>query len=265
MAGIRSALSKIGAKLAGIYHQMEPAEFVVRKQKEGSVKPNIISYYDPKSIIAEEYRTIRTNLQFALSGNDKKRFLVTSSVHTEGKTVTSTNLASIFAQDTKKTVLLVDCDLRKPSVHRYLSLEMEHGITDYLEHDIPLPQLIKNTEIPNLDIITCGTIPENPSELLGCERMDQFIADAEELYDYVIYDTPPIIPVTDAAVLGPKMQGAVLLIKAGDTQRETVKHAYRLFQQADTKILGFVLTGAQQYIPKYLYRYQYYHYYHYKK
>jgi capsular exopolysaccharide synthesis family protein len=263
MAHVHTVFEKLWENAQKFFRQLEPVEFVVDKQANSRIKPNIICHFQPKSIIAEEYRAIRTNLQFALAGHEHKSFLITSSVNDEGKSVTTLNLATVIAQSLTGPVLVVDCDLRKPTMHRYLGLEMAVGLVDYLEGRLPLEALIKTTEIPNIHAITIGKIPGNPSEMLGGAAMETFISEAKRRYEYVIFDTPPIIPVTDAAVLGPKLDGAVVLIKTAETQRETVNHAARLLKQANTHILGFVLTNAKQYIPKYLYRYQYYHYYHY--
>lgn len=263
MAEMNTILGRLWRKTKDFIKQLEPLEFVVAQDAQSKIKPNIICHFQPSSIIAEEYRTIRTNLQFALSGQERKSFLITSSVNEEGKSVTTINLAVVIAQYQSSPILIVDCDLRKPSMHRYLGLDIQNGIADYLERHRSFDEIVKTTELPHVSAITAGDIPKNPSELLGSSRMEQFIQEARHRYEYVIFDTPPVIPVTDAAVLGPKLDGAVMLMKTGDTQRETAGHAYRLLKQANTTILGFIMTNAKQYIPKYLYRYQYYHYYHY--
>lgn len=213
---------------------------------------------DPKSPIAETYRSIRTNLQFAGAGRELKYICFTSSVPGEGKSTTISNLALTLAQDGKK-VLLVDCDLRKPVQHKIFGV-INQGITNYLAQGVPFAQVLHPEVFHNLDLLTSGPVPPNPSELIGSEKMDQLLQQIGEGYDYVLLDLPPVLAVTDAALLGNLVDGVVLVVYSGMVTPEEVQEAKKRLQAGKANILGVVLNGVPRKHSGYGYGYGYYYY-----
>lgn len=214
---------------------------------------------DPKSPIAETYRAIRTNLQFAGAGKPMKFLCFTSSVPGEGKSTTISNMALTLAQDGKK-VLLVDCDLRKPVQHKIFGI-INQGVTNCLAQGVPFAQVVHPNVFRNLDVLTSGPVPPNPSELLGSQKMDQLLKQAGEAYDYVFIDLPPVLAVTDAALVGNLADGVVLVVRSGMVAPEEVQEAKKRLQNGQANILGVVLNGVPQQHSGYGYGYYYYDYY----
>lgn len=243
--GIKVSLSKVKAS----------DEKILVPDKTASIDKHIVTYYQPKGAIAEQYRTLRTNLRRINKETPVKCIVLTSSIHNEGKSTSSVNLAIAMTYEINKKILLVDCDLRKGTLHSLLGLVNYRGISEYLQEEIQIGDMIKKTPIPGLDFIACGEVPANPSELLGSKRMLDFLEYARQNYDFIIIDTPPIIPLTDAAVLGIHVDGVVVIAQAGRTKREVVKQSELILTQADCNILGFVITNVEYYIPSYYYRY----------
>ncbi|MBN1967744.1 MAG: polysaccharide biosynthesis tyrosine autokinase [Candidatus Delongbacteria bacterium] len=231
------------------------------KQK---IESRLISHFSPKSPISEAYRTLRTNIQFSKVDDPPRIIAVSSSIPKEGKSTTASNLAVVIAQSGKK-VVLVDADLRRPVVHKNFNLLREIGITDYLLKNSKVDEIAKKTDIENLHVITCGDIPPNPSELLGAKKMDSFINDLKEVYDFVIFDTPPVITVTDAAVLSRKTDGLVLVVSSGSVSRVEVERSKDLLDSVGANIIGIVLNNLdiKKLYGSYYYYYHYYHYYYY--
>ena len=162
---------------------------------------DIITVKNPKSRSAEAYRTLRTNIQFSsIDGDNLKTILVTSSGPGEGKSTVAINLAITIAQSGKK-VLLLDCDFRKPSIHKKLGLPNREGLTNILIKDKNIEDCILSTSTSNLFVLTSGAIPPNPSELLGTKKMENIIINLKEFFDIIIIDSPPVIAVTDAQIL----------------------------------------------------------------
>ena len=207
----------------------------------------------PKSSISEKYRVLRTNIQYSSIDKEIKRILVTSSEPGEGKSTTAGNLALAYAQDGKK-VLLMDCDLRKPSVHKTFKVSNTFGISDViLNRDKLKNAIIKRNE--NLDIITSGEAPPNPSEMLGSLAMTNLLNELNEYYDVIIIDSPPVHAVTDAQILSQKVDGVVLVVKAETTKKDSVIEAKNLLDKVGANILGVVLNGAENTVGKYYYYY----------
>lgn len=234
-----------------------------RPSPTSTIDPHIITFYNPKSPVAEQYRSIRTNIQLLSSENPPQTFIISSSIHGEGKSTTATNLAVTMAQDRDKTILLGDCDLRKPAIDQLLGLEPKFGLAEVLNEEVELKEALIKTPIDNLVALPCGKIPPNPSELLGSKKMSNLLVQLRSYFDYVILDTPPIIPLTDAGVLGAQTDGAVLVIQAYRTQREIVERSYSLLARAGVKVLGFTLTSIRDFLPKYFSEYGYHYGYHY--
>ncbi|WP_246823355.1 CpsD/CapB family tyrosine-protein kinase [Terribacillus saccharophilus] len=215
-----------------------------KKQFKTNVR-SLITKFNPKSPISEQYRTIRTNIEFASVDTAMRSLLVTSSGPSEGKSSTTANLAVVFAQQGKK-VLLIDADLRKPTVHYTFKLDNRAGLSTVLVGEKPLEEVTKETDVPNLDILTCGPIPPNPSELLGSNAMKQLILKAQETYDMVIFDTPPVLAVTDAQILANTCDGALIVVRSEQTEYDAIQKAKELLEPAHAKLLGIVLNDVAQ-------------------
>ena len=226
----------------------------------GQITGQLISHYSPKSPIAESYRSLRTNI-LANKQPGSMSILVTSSVPKEGKSTTSTNLAITLAQMNNK-VVFVDLDMRKPTIHTKFGLKKDNGSSDYLIDDTLLVEdVVKQAGIPNLDVITSGFIPPNPSELLASERMDQFIRELEKVYDYVIFDTPPVIAVTDAIIMSKKVDKVLLVLMVAYTEKAVLGRAIEMLKNVDKEVDGFIVNGIK--VQKYYNRHKYYYYYYY--
>ncbi|MDP5274748.1 CpsD/CapB family tyrosine-protein kinase [Chengkuizengella sp. 2205SS18-9] len=212
-----------------------------RKKQNQSSQRSLVTLTNPKSPISEQYRTIRTNIQFAAVDQDIKSIVVTSSTPSEGKSTTTANLAIVFAQQGKK-VLLVDADLRKPTMHYTFQLLNTYGLTNVLAGQAAMNGVISKTDNEHLSVITSGPIPPNPAEMLGSNAMKQFVKEAKQNYDIVLFDSPPVLAVTDAQILGNLSDGVILVVQSGKTEVEAAQKSKELLQQANTKILGTVLN-----------------------
>jgi capsular exopolysaccharide synthesis family protein len=218
-----------------------------KERKENRTNPvSLITLVDPSSPVSEQYRTIRTNIQFASSVDYKLQTLVvTSSGPSEGKSTTSANLAVVFAKSGQK-VLLVDADMRKPTVFKTFQLTNEIGLSTVLSTSKNIDEAAQKTSIENLSVLTSGPKPPNPSELLGSMRMDQVIKEARNLYDIVIFDMPPIVAVTDAQIMASKVDGTLLVVRENVTKKESVTKAKELLHLVNARVLGVVYNGAEQ-------------------
>ncbi len=223
----------------------------------------LVTHFKPKSPISEAYRTLRTNLQF--SGPDDKLhcILVTSSGPGEGKSTTAANLAIAISLQGTRT-LIVDTDLRRPVGHRIFGLEKNKGLTNVLVGNLTIDEAVQNSSIKNLDVITSGILPPNPAELLGSDRMLDFIEQVKSRYEIVIFDSPPLIAVTDAAVLSNEVDGVLLVVNSGSTHRDALIRGMDLLRNVNAKILGVLLNGvSRENTYGSYYYYYYYHYYYY--
>ncbi|MBE6088941.1 MAG: CpsD/CapB family tyrosine-protein kinase [Clostridium beijerinckii] len=207
----------------------------------------------PKSIVSEAYRTLRTNIQYSSFDKTIKTIVITSAEAAEGKSTVSGNLALSFAQNEKK-VIIVDCDLRKPSVHKNFKLSNLSGLSEVLIGKENLDNVIQNRN-ENLDILTSGKIPPNPSEMLSSTAMTNLIQKLGEKYDIVILDSAPLQAVTDAQILSTKADGTILVVRAQRTSRESVIDAKNLLTKVGANILGTVLHAVENTRGKYYYYY----------
>ena len=207
----------------------------------------------PKSIAAESYRTLRTNIQYSSFDKEYKTIVVTSSEPAEGKTTTAGNLAIAIAQGESK-VLLIDCDMRKPSLHKRFRISNNYGLSDLLIHKKTMEDVAVQYN-QNLAIIPAGKIPPNPSEMLGSKAMTTFLEEMKNHFDYIIMDTPPIGAVTDSQVLSTKVDGTILVVKAGKTKKDAVINAVNAIKKVNGNIIGTVLNGVEQSKNKYYYYY----------
>jgi non-specific protein-tyrosine kinase len=203
---------------------------------------SLITLTDPRSPISEAYRSLRTNLSFYSLDNPIRSLVVTSPAKAEGKSTTIANLAVTMAQSGRKTIL-VDCDLRRPSLHTLFDLRAEPGLTNIIlddEADLPLQE----TSVENLWLLASGPKPPNPADLLGSKKIDNLLQKLSEKADFILFDAPPVIAVTDAAVLGAKVDGVLLVINAGQTRRDHAERAKELLEKAKVRIIGAALTNA---------------------
>lgn len=215
-----------------------------KKQSKSNVR-HLITKMNPRSPISEQYRTIRTNLQFASVDEEMRSMLVTSSGPSEGKSSTVANLAVVFAQQ-GKNVLLIDGDMRKPTLHYTFRLNNRSGLSNVLVGDQSLEEAVVMSDIPNLDLLSCGPIPPNPSELLGSKAMERTLNVAKSRYDLVIFDTPPVLAVTDAQILANICDGALLVVRSKQTEYDMIQKAKELLSPAQAKMLGVVLNDKEQ-------------------
>lgn len=232
-------------------------EFIARKTVESNVDPRIIAFYDKISPVTEQYRTLRTNL-VALSTAAKpiKLVTITSSTHGEGKTISAVNLAITMAQDLdSKSILLVDADLRRSKVTRYLGIPAHAGLAEILSGKTDVEVNLLNVGIPNLTIMPAGKAPSNPAELLGSAKMKELVNKLKARFDFIIFDSPPVVPVTDVGIFGGYMDGVIMVVQANRTQKGVIRHAQGLLQQAQIDLLGYILTDIRYHIPAYIYRY----------
>ncbi|WP_353949002.1 CpsD/CapB family tyrosine-protein kinase [Sporolactobacillus sp. Y61] len=214
----------------------------MRRSKFVSKQRHLITFYKPKSTTAEQYRTIRTNIDFSHVDSDLKTIMFTSAGPGEGKSTTAANVATVMAQQGKR-VLLIDADMRKPTMHYTFRLINTQGLTTLLTKRTTFDETIQKTEVENLFILTSGPIPPNPAELLSSVVMESFIKHALTLFDTVIIDTPPVLAVTDAQILANLCDGTVLVVRSGETEKEAALKAKDLLSKAKAKVLGVVLNG----------------------
>lgn len=217
---------------------------MVRNKNTIRSKRHLIAKKDPKSPITEQYRTIRTNIQYASVDQAIRSIVVTSSGPMEGKSTTTANLAVVFAQQGKKT-LLIDADLRKPTAHYTFQLPNTLGLTSVLTKQVELMDAIHMTDVENLFVLTSGPIPPNPAELLASVSMEYLLKEAYNLYDFILFDTPPVLAVTDAQVLANLADGSILVTSSGTTDRDGAIKAKELLSNANAKLLGAVLNNKK--------------------
>lgn len=215
---------------------------------------HLITKMNPRSPISEQFRTIRTNLQFASIDEPLQSMLITSAGPSSGKSLIAANLAVVYAQQEKKT-LLIDADLRKPTVHYTFRVDNLRGLSNILVGDTILDETVLETDVDHLDILTCGPIPPNPAELLASKRMEEILNHAKQLYDVIIFDTPPILAVTDAKILANIVDGCMLVIRSKQTKLEEVERAIDLLDDGHAKMLGAILNDKDKSDSSYYYYY----------
>ncbi len=238
----------------------QSAPFVATVEKAGSPGSiELVTHYFPNSRLAESYRSIRTALLLSSADNPVKTIAVTSAMPGEGKSVSVANLAVTLAQS-GKTVLVVDADLRRPRQHRMFKVKNTFGLTTYLTDSVEIKDVIKSTEIPNLFLVNAGPIPPNPAELLGSDKMSRFIRMMSDESDYVLFDLPPMLEISDALVLGAKVDGMVLVVWGDRTSREALKKAREKLDMLKVRTLGVIINNvtlppnASQYYRDYYHR-----------
>ena len=224
------------------------------------IEKDIIMHLKPTSPVAESYRHIRTEILSLLTKDaNLKSIVITSAEPQAGKTMTSANIAIALAQNGHK-VLFIDADLRKPQLHKIFNLEKHSGLSEYLTDGINMTSIIKDTEIENLKVITSGKIPRNPAEIIGCARMKEFIGDLRERFDLVIFDSPPVISVTDPIILGDMVDCLIQVVRSGKAFVPVVLRARERLENIKARNLGVILNDLNIYHGDYYY-YRYYRYY----
>ncbi|MEW6572129.1 MAG: CpsD/CapB family tyrosine-protein kinase [Bacillota bacterium] len=208
----------------------------------------LATYKHPRSILAEAFRTLRTNLGFAAVNHPFRSVLITSAVANEGKTTTATNLGIVLAQAGHR-VLLIDCDLRLPGIHRVFGLGNQQGLTNVLVQQLDPASAAQPGPVPGLSILPSGPIPPNPADLLGSQQMRSLWQGLYEKFDYVIADSPPVLSVTDAALLSSQVDGVLLVIRTARTRIENLQEATAQLKRASARILGVILNKMPQ--PRY--------------
>jgi capsular exopolysaccharide synthesis family protein len=207
-------------------------------------QPRLMTALPAHSPITESYRALRTSISFAAIEAPLRTMIVTSAHQAEGKSTTSVNLAIAMAMEGRR-VILVDADLRRPSLHRALDLPVAPGLTDVLLGSQPVEKALRATGVPGLQVLTSGPIPPNPAELLNSSPMSALIGELQRNADVVLFDTPPCLPVTDAQVLAPKVEGVLLVAALGEAKKAAVKQACELFDRAHARVVGLVFNKIQ--------------------
>lgn len=205
----------------------------------------LITHQEPKSRITEQYRNIRTNIEFTSVDNHIRSIMVTSANPGDGKTTTVANLAVVFGQQGKK-VLVIGADLRKPSIQDLFAAHTSNGLTNVLSGQANVMQCIQKTDIENVYVMASGPIPPNPAELLGNRVMDEVLLEVYNMFDIVLIDTPPVLAVTDAQILANKCDGIVLVVRSEKTEKDKIVKTKQILDKASGKILGVVLNDKKE-------------------
>lgn len=248
----------MGATFLGLIPEVHPAKLAARRRRslENPGAPELVVHHSPMSAIAEAARAIRTNLLFMAPDKPYRTLLITSAGPSEGKTTVACCIATAMAQ-AGKSVVLIDCDLRRPRVHRVFGKRNDAGLTTALlgegEETSPEP-----TEVPNLSVMTAGPIPPNPAELLQSERFRAWLKSMEARYDHVILDSSPLVAVTDAAILSTIADGTLIVVRAFKTRKELAAYSLRTLRDVSARVAGVVLNAVNLNRDEYRYAYQYY-------
>ncbi|MFN2114831.1 MAG: CpsD/CapB family tyrosine-protein kinase [Anaerolineae bacterium] len=205
---------------------------------------DLVTLTDPRSPVSEAYRSLRTNLAFARPDEELRTLLVTSPAPEEERSATVANLAVVSAQS-GRTVIIADCDLRRPSQHTLFGLDNEAGVTTaLLDDDVLAAPPLQETGVEGLRVLTSGPVPPNPAELLGSRRMGALVSRLAADADLVLFEAPPLVPVTDGAVLAPLLDGTLLVLAAGSSRRDQTERAREILDNVGARLVGVVLTDV---------------------
>lgn len=202
----------------------------------------LIAYTEPRSYVAEQFRTLRTNINFSSPDDKIQTIVITSAAPSEGKSTTAANLAIVYAQE-GKSVLLIDGDLRKPTMHHTFQTRNIMGLSSILSRQTSLKAAIKKTDVEGLDLLISGQIPPNPAELLASKSMDILIDQLKSKYELIIFDSPPLLSVTDAQILAYKCDGAILVLNSRSTEKQQAIKAIEMITLSKNKLIGVVLNN----------------------
>lgn len=221
------------------------------------LRKSLITINDPKAAASEAYRMTRTNIEFSNIDSKNQCIVFTSARQKEGKSTTIANTAIAMAQSGQK-VLIIDCDLRKPRMHKLFKVSNEEGVVSVVVNDRKVSDVCHSVEgVDNLHVMTSGPIPPMPSELLGSVKFRKMLEDLRKEYDYIFMDSPPVLSVTDSTILAAEVDGTILIITHGDTPIEMAKTAKKALDKVNANILGVVLTKAELKNRGYYYYYDY--------
>lgn len=225
-----------------------------KKQLQDTAR-KVITHTTPRSVVSEQFRTLRTNVNFASPDTELRTIVLTSAAPGEGKSTTSANLATVFAQE-GKNVLLVDADMRKPTTHYTFHMPNSIGLSNVLTRQKTVEEAVRPTSVERLNLMTSGPIPPNPAELLASNTMGMLIAELKKMFDVVIFDAPPVLSVTDGQVLANKCDGVILVVNSGSTEKDMAVKAKEAIEASNSKLIGAVLNNFE--LAKDSYYYQYY-------
>ncbi|MFP7473328.1 CpsD/CapB family tyrosine-protein kinase [Niallia taxi] len=217
---------------------------LLKRKSEVSLSSNLLSHLKPKSPIREQYHAIRASIQLAINENNIQTMVIFSGEESEGKTTIAANLAITFAEVGKK-VLLVDANFRQPSIHFAFENENEIGLSTVLVENIPIQDCVRGSNVDNLELLFCGPIPPNPSELLGSRKMELLISSLKEYYDMVIFDTPAVSSVADSLILANICDGVLMAVRSGKNSVENIEFARDMFLNTNAYFLGCVLNDQR--------------------
>jgi len=225
-----------------------PAPFVPAPPDEAAKIPatreELAVLNDPQGVIAEQYRRLRNSILTLNPDRASRTILMTRAVRGEGKSVAALNLALSLVESPRVRVLVIDADVRDPSVELYLGLPRRQGITEMLRGEIPLKAAVRQTSIKNLDILAAGERPSNPTEIMNLDRIKSVLHTLKREYDYFLIDTPPALTLNDPSMLGAISDGIILVVRLGETPRYMVEQAQQILETLGGNILGLCLTGA---------------------
>lgn len=213
---------------------------VSKRLKQGARK--LIAYTEPQSHVSEQYRTLRTNINFSSPDKRIQTLVITSAAPAEGKSTTAANLAVVYAQE-GKSVLLIDGDLRKPTMQHTFKTQNVMGLSSILSRQVSLKTSIKKTGVSGLSILTSGQIPPNPAELLASKSMDTLLDELKSKFDLIIFDSPPLLSVTDAQILANKCDGVILVLNSKSTEKQQAVKAKGMIALSKSKLIGVVLNN----------------------
>ncbi len=226
----------------------------VVKTREERLREKLIGE-DSSFYIKEAYKTLRTNITFSMPYDGCKKMVVTSSLASEGKSTNCANIAITFAE-TGARVLIIDCDLRRPNIHRLFNVSAVPGVSNVLIGMNSAKEVVRHSDYENLDFVCAGDIPPNPAELLGSERFAAFIAEAEKDYDYILVDSCPVNIVTDTVIISKVIPDVIMVTLQNSTEKDSLHDAVNQIEFAGAKIIGFILNGVE-YTYKGGYKYKY--------
>jgi len=228
--------------------------FKKNRKTRATLARKLIVQTNPKSYISEQFRSIRTNINFSMPDQELKTLLVTSAGPSEGKSTTAANMAGVFAQEGKK-VLLIDADMRKPTAHYTFKLRNGYGLSSLLARQCEFGEAVQPTYVEDLSVIPSGVIPPNPAELLASNQMDVVVDKLLEVFDLIIFDAPPVLSVTDAQIISNKCDGTILVVNSGATGKEEIAKAKEALEKSKANIIGVVMNNFELQKDHYYYHY----------
>ncbi|NJJ41631.1 CpsD/CapB family tyrosine-protein kinase [Paenibacillus apii] len=224
--------------------------------QQQSKQRHLITVTNPRSTVSEAFRSLRTNIDFSSVDEKIQVIMVTSSGPEEGKSTVTANLAAAYAQADKK-VVLIDADMRKPTGHRTFSLSNRYGLSSLLSQQANLDEVIQESEVPNLSIITSGPVPPNPAEMLASNRMTATLQELRQRFDIVLIDTPPLLAVTDAQIMASKSDGVIMVVSYGKVKRDIAVKAKAGLDRVGARMLGVVMNNVKRKASEGYYYYYY--------